>query len=52
MLKMLLYPDFPKWNYDGSSTNQSDGGDSDLMLEPVNFVKDPIRGGEKFFSSL
>lgn len=40
--------DFPKWNYDGSSTNQSDGGDSDLMLEPVCFVKDPIRGDGNF----
>ena len=36
--------DFPEWSFDGSSTNQSQGGNSDLLLKPVNFVKDPIRG--------
>jgi len=36
--------EFPVWNYDGSSTNQSQGTCSDLLLKPVNFVKDPIRG--------
>lgn len=36
--------DFPQWSYDGSSTYQSDGGDSDLILEPVRVVPDPIRG--------
>lgn len=36
--------DFPEWSFDGSSTNQSQGGNSDLLLRPVNFVKDPIRG--------
>ncbi|MFW7380785.1 MAG: glutamine synthetase beta-grasp domain-containing protein [Oligoflexus sp.] len=35
---------FPQWSYDGSSTYQSDGHNSDLLLQPVNFVKDPIRG--------
>ena len=37
---------FPEWGFDGSSTNQADGGDSDLLLKPVNFVRDPIRGGK------
>lgn len=36
--------DFPLWSYDGSSTHQAAGGDSDLVLQPVNFVPDPIRG--------
>lgn len=36
--------DFSDWSYDGSSTNQAEGGDSDCILKPVNFVKDPIRG--------
>ena len=36
--------DFPKWGFDGSSTNQADGGNSDLALVPVNFVTDPSRG--------
>ena len=36
--------DFPEWGYDGSSTNQAEGGDSDLILEAVRFIKDPILG--------
>lgn len=39
---------FPKWSYDGSSTYQSDGSNSDLLLEPVNFVRDPIREGDNY----
>lgn len=35
---------FPQWSFDGSSTYQASGNDSDLLLEPVNFVEDPIRG--------
>jgi glutamine synthetase len=40
----LTVSDFPQWSFDGSSTYQADGHDSDLLLEPVNFVTDPIRG--------
>ena len=36
---------YPCWGYDGSSTYQADGGDSDLILQPVRVVKDPVRGG-------
>lgn len=36
--------DFPQWTFDGSSTYQANGDKSDLLLQPVNFVKDPIRG--------
>ena len=36
--------DFPEWSFDGSSTSQAVGEDSDCMLKPVNFVNDPIRG--------
>ena len=32
---------FPDWGFDGSSTYQSTGDDSDLILKPVNFVKFP-----------
>lgn len=35
---------FPQWSFDGSSTYQASGNDSDLLLEPVNFVADPVRG--------
>ncbi|PIR39014.1 MAG: glutamine synthetase [Alphaproteobacteria bacterium CG11_big_fil_rev_8_21_14_0_20_39_49] len=36
--------DFPEWSFDGSSTSQATGDNSDCMLRPINFVKDPIRG--------
>ena len=36
--------DFPEWGFDGSSTNQASGNDSDCILQPVYFVKDSIRG--------
>ncbi len=36
--------DFPEWGFDGSSTNQASGEDSDLILRPVCFVKDPLLG--------
>ena len=35
--------DFPEWSFDGSSTNQASGHDSDCILKPVNFVNDPLR---------
>ena len=36
--------DFSSWNYDGSSTYQAPGKDSDLGLQPVCVVPDPLRG--------
>jgi glutamine synthetase len=36
--------DFPEWSFDGSSTNQADGGDSDCILKPACVVNDPFRG--------
>ena len=35
--------DLPLWGFDGSSTNQAAGDDSDCMLKPVYKVPDPIR---------
>lgn len=35
--------DLPVWGFDGSSTNQADGSDSDCVLNPVRMVKDPFR---------
>lgn len=35
--------DYPVWSFDGSSTGQSDGSDSDLLLVPVAVVPDPVR---------
>ena len=39
---------FPNWSFDGSSTYQAGGNDSDLLLKPVSFIKDPMRGADNF----
>ena len=36
--------DLPVWNFDGSSTGQADGGNSDVYLHPVALFADPFRG--------
>ena len=38
--------DLPIWGFDGSSTNQAPGSNSDCVLQPVFSVPDPIRGGD------
>ena len=38
--------EFPMWSFDGSSTNQAEGHNSDCLLQPVFSCPDPIRGGE------
>eukprot|EP00245_Coleochaete_scutata_P007490 TRINITY_DN22912_c0_g1_i1.p1 TRINITY_DN22912_c0_g1~~TRINITY_DN22912_c0_g1_i1.p1 ORF type:complete len:367 (+),score=67.64 TRINITY_DN22912_c0_g1_i1:121-1221(+) len=35
----------PKWNYDGSSTGQAPGDDSEVILYPQAIYKDPFRRG-------
>jgi glutamine synthetase len=35
----------PVWGFDGSSTQQATGDNSDVVLNPVLTVPDPIRGG-------
>ncbi len=35
--------EFPEWSFDGSSTSQAFGHDSDCIIKPVNFVIDPLR---------
>tara|TARA_B100001142_G_scaffold303516_1_gene330893 strand:- start:20 stop:1066 length:1047 start_codon:yes stop_codon:yes gene_type:complete len=35
--------DWPKWNYDGSSTGQADGSFSEIILKPRCVVIDPFR---------
>lgn len=37
--------DIPFWGFDGSSTNQAQGDNSDCILRPVSYRPDPIRGG-------
>ena len=38
--------DLPIWGFDGSSTNQAPGDNSDCVLRPVAVFPDPIRGGD------
>ncbi|KAH7706535.1 Protein GLN-3 b [Aphelenchoides avenae] len=38
--------DLPLWNFDGSSTGQASGADSDVFLKPVAIYADPFRMGE------
>ncbi|XP_055388419.1 glutamine synthetase 2 cytoplasmic [Condylostylus longicornis] len=37
--------ELPIWNYDGSSTYQAEGSNSDTYLHPVAIYKDPFRRG-------
>merc|ERR1712182_148036 len=38
--------ELPIWNYDGSSTGQAPGADSEVLLRPVAIFDDPFRGGD------
>jgi glutamine synthetase len=39
---------FDEWGFDGSSTYQATGHNSDLNLKPRYFIKDPLRNGESY----
>lgn len=41
----LSFPELPTWTYDGSSTYQADGANSDIFLYPVAIYNDPFRRG-------
>ena len=41
--------DCPEWNFDGSSTNQAEGSNSDCILKPVKLYENPM---EKYDSYL
>lgn len=38
--------DFPEWNYDGSSTSQASGSDSEVIIKPHSIYKCPFRKGD------
>jgi len=38
--------DPPVWGFDGSSTKQAEGTNSDCVLRPVIVTSDPLRGGD------
>jgi len=39
----LTLENIPRWNYDGSSTGQAKGSDSEIILHPVSYYNDPFR---------
>lgn len=45
-LKFFCVSDYPIWNYDGSSTWQATGANSDTFLYPVAVFRDPFRKGK------
>lgn len=47
--KTHIFPDGKEpvvWGFDGSSTMQAPGDESDVVLNPVKVVPDPLRGGD------
>ena len=44
---MIIFSiELPIWNFDGSSTGQAEGSNSDVYLYPVAMYKDPFRLGD------
>jgi glutamine synthetase len=43
--KVNSLDELPVWNYDGSSTGQAPGKDSEVYLKPIAFYPDPFRRG-------
>merc|ERR1719171_2495441 len=44
--KKATVDQLPDWNYDGSSTEQAPGEDSEVIMKPKAVFKDPFRGGD------
>jgi len=42
----ITISDLDIWNYDGSSTDQAEGHDSEILLVPIALFKDPFRTQE------
>lgn len=45
VLLIVFFLDLPVWNFDGSSTQQADGHNSDTFLVPRAIYRDPFRRG-------
>ena len=43
--RLLTFEDLPDWNYDGSSTSQATGADSEVIIKPRAVFKCPFRKG-------
>ena len=47
LMEPTMDPDtLPVWNFDGSSTNQALGENSDIYIKPIACFKDPFRRGD------
>ena len=44
--KVESLDDLPEWNYDGSSTYQATTENSEIILKPVAYFRDPFRQGD------
>jgi glutamine synthetase len=44
--KVTSLADLPEWNYDGSSTYQATTENSEVILKPVAYFRDPFRQGD------
>jgi len=44
----LPVPNLSNWGFDGSSTKQASGSDSDCILQPVHYVLDPFQRGANY----
>ena len=42
----IVFSELPIWNFDGSSTGQAEGSNSDVYLYPVALYRDPFRLGD------
>lgn len=42
LLGEFILSDIPEWNFDGSSTYQAEGSNSDMYLIPVRMFRDPF----------
>ena len=40
--KIKKISDIPEWNYDGSSTYQASGEDSEIIIKPCALFKNPL----------
>lgn len=40
---ILSFDEFPEWNFDGSSTGQASGENSEIILKPRAVFRDPLR---------
>ena len=40
--KKIILEKIPEWNFDGSSTGQAEGKDSDILLKPINIYINPF----------